>query len=64
MSDFPFNNKISSTDKAMNKSVFSSDGADMGRVEAAFADALIVQRLTQDIGGKSIKRRYTIPEMK
>lgn len=64
MSDFPFDNSISSDDKATNKSVFSSDGADIGKVEAALADALIVQGLSQDNSdGKSLRTKYTIPKI-
>ncbi len=63
MSDFPFDNKIRSDDKSMNKSVFSSDGADMGTVEAAFEDTLIVLGLAQYSAGRSIKTKYAIPKI-
>jgi hypothetical protein len=58
MSEYPFEGKIHSDDRINYKTVFSSDGVKVGKVEAAFADSFIV-RLEKE--GKEIK--YDIPRL-
>ena len=58
MSEYPFEGKIHSDDRINYKTVFSSDGIEIGNVEAAFAQSFIV-RLEKD--GKEIK--YDIPRL-
>jgi hypothetical protein len=58
MTEYPFEDKIRSDDRINYKTVFSSDGLNVGNVEAAFADSFIV-RLEKE--GKEVK--YDIPRL-
>jgi hypothetical protein len=58
MSEYPFEDKIHSNDRINYKTVFSSDGSKIGKVEAAFADSFIVKSEKE---GKEIK--YDIPRL-
>ena len=56
MSEYPYEDKIHSIDRVNYKTVKSSDGKRIGKVEAAFAESFIVKSEKQN---KEIK--YEIP---
>ena len=56
MSEYPYEDKIHSKDRVNYKTVKSSDGKIIGKVEAAFAESFIVKSEKQN---KEIK--YEIP---
>jgi ferredoxin-fold anticodon binding domain-containing protein len=58
VSEYPYEDKIHSEDKVNYKSVYSSDGVRIGKVEASFADSFIVKSEKQN---KEIK--YEIPRL-
>jgi hypothetical protein len=58
MSEYPYQDKIRTDDIVNCKSVFSSDGAAVGEVEAALADSFIVKA---EEGDTEIK--YEIPRL-
>lgn len=58
MTEYPFEDKIRSDDRINYKTVFTSDGLNIGNVEAAFAESFIV-RLEKE--GKEVK--YEIPRL-
>jgi hypothetical protein len=60
MSGYPYDNKIRSDDQINGKSVFSSDGAAIGNVEAALADSFIVRTL---IESNNTEIKYDIPRI-
>lgn len=58
VSEYPYEDKIHSKDRVNYKSVYSSDGIRIGKVEAAFSDSFIVKSEKQN---KEIK--YEIPRV-
>lgn len=58
VSEYPYEDKIHSEDRVNYKSVYSSDGVRIGKVEASFADSFIVKSEKQN---KEIK--YEIPRL-
>lgn len=58
MSEYPYEGKIHSDDKVNYRTVYSSDGIRIGKVEAAFAESLIVKNEMQN---KEVK--YQIPRL-
>ena len=60
MSGYPYDNKISNDDQINGKSVFSSDGASIGKVEAVLADSFIVRTL---IESNNTEIKYDIPRI-
>jgi hypothetical protein len=58
MSEYPYEGKIHSKDRVNYKTVISSDGVKIGKVEAAFSDSFIVK---SEIGDEEIK--YEIPRL-
>ena len=59
MSEYPYEDKIHSDDRVNYKTVYSSDGINIGEVEAAFADSFIV-KLEKEI---NIEIKYEIPRL-
>ena len=43
MTEYPFEDKIRSDDRINYKTVFTSEGSNIGNVEAAFAESFIVR---------------------
>ena len=43
MSEYPYEDKIHSEDRVNYKTIFSSDGIKIGKVEAAFGESFIVK---------------------
>lgn len=58
MSEYPYEGKIHSKDRVDYKTVFSSDGVKIGKVEVAFSDSFIVK---SEIRDQEIK--YEIPRL-
>lgn len=58
VSEYPYEDKIHSEDRVNYKSVYSSDGVRIGKVEASFSDSFIVKSEKQN---KEIK--YEIPRL-
>ena len=59
MSEYPYEGKIHSKDRVDYKTVFSSDGVKIGKVEVAFSDSFIVK---SEIRDQEIK--YEIPRLR
>ena len=59
MSEYPYEDKIHSDDRVNYKTVYSSDGIKMGKVEAAFSDSFIV-KLEKE---KNMEIKYEIPRI-
>jgi hypothetical protein len=59
MSEYPYEDKIHSDDRVNYKTVYSSDGINIGEVEAAFADSFIV-KLEKE---KNMEIKYEIPRL-
>ena len=59
MSEYPYEDKIHSDDRVNYKTVYSSDGIKMGKVEAAFSDSFIV-KLEKE---KNMEIKYEIPRL-
>ena len=59
MSEYPYEGKIHSDDRVNYKTVYSSDGIKIGKVEAAFADSFIV-KLEKE---KNMEIKYEIPRL-
>lgn len=59
MSEYPYEDKINSDDRVNYKTVYSSDGINIGAVEAAFADSFIV-KLEKE---KNMEIKYEIPRL-
>ena len=57
MSEYPYEDKIHSDDRVNYKTVYSSDGIKMGKVEAAFSDSFIVKLEKEN----NIEIKYEIP---
>ena len=58
MSEYPYEDKIHSTDRVNYKTVFSSDGIKIGKVEAAFGESFIVKLEKEDT-----EIKYQIPRL-
>ena len=58
MSEYPYEDKIHSDDRVNYKTVFSSDGIKIGKVEAAFAESFIIKSEKEN---REIK--YEIPRL-
>ena len=58
MSEYPYEGRIHSKDKVNYKTVFSSDGIKIGKVEVAFADSFIVKSEKQNM-----EIKYEIPRL-
>src|SRR5215469_4927601 len=58
MSEYPYEGRIHSKDKVDYKTVFSSDGIKIGKVEAAFADSFIVKSEKE-----KMEIKYEIPRL-
>ncbi|HXX98283.1 MAG TPA: hypothetical protein VEL11_14315 [Candidatus Bathyarchaeia archaeon] len=58
MSEYPYEGRIHSEDKVNYKTVFSSDGIKIGKVEAAFADSFIVKSEKE-----KMEIKYEIPRL-
>ena len=58
MSEYPYEGRIHSKDKVNYKTVFSSDGIKIGKVEAAFADSFIVKSEKENM-----EIKYEIPRL-
>ena len=58
MSEYPYEGKIHSDDKVNYRTVYSSDGIRIGKVEAAFAESFIVKN---EMENKEVK--YEIPRL-
>ena len=58
VSEYPYEDKIHSKDRVDHKSVYSSDGIRIGKVEAAFSDSFLVKSEKEN---KEIK--YEIPRL-
>jgi len=58
MSEYPYEGRIHSKDKVNYKTVFSSDGTKIGKVEAAFADSFIVKSEKE-----KMEIKYEIPRL-
>ena len=59
MSEYPYEDKIHSDNRVNYKTVCSSDGINIGEVEAAFADFFIV-KLEKE---KNMEIKYEIPRL-
>jgi len=59
MSEYPYEDKIHSDDRVNYKTVYSSDGIKMGKVEAAFSDSFIVKLEKEN----NIEIKYEIPRL-
>jgi hypothetical protein len=59
MSEYPYEDKIHSDDTVNYKTVYSSDGINMGEVEAAFSDSFIVKLEKED----NTEIKYEIPRL-
>ena len=59
MSEYPYEDKIHSDDRVNYKTVYSSDGINIGEVEAAFSDSFIV-KLEKE---KNMEIKYEIPRL-
>jgi hypothetical protein len=59
MSEYPYEDKIHSDDRVNYKTVYSSDGIKMGKVEAAFSDSFIVKLEKEN----NIEIKYEIPRI-
>ncbi|MFL6456846.1 MAG: hypothetical protein ACJ71G_07740 [Nitrososphaeraceae archaeon] len=59
MSEYPYEDKIHSDDTVNYKTVYSSDGIKMGKVEAAFSDSFIVKLEKED----NTEIKYEIPRL-
>ena len=58
MSEYPYEGKIHSDDKVNYRTVYSSDGIRIGKVEVAFAESFIVKN---EMENREIK--YEIPRL-
>jgi hypothetical protein len=58
MSEYPYEDKIHKEDRVNYKTVFSSDGIKIGKVEAAFADSFIVKSEKE-----KMEIKYEIPRL-
>jgi hypothetical protein len=58
MSEYPYEDKIHSEDRVNYKTVFSSDGAKIGKVEAAFGESFIVKSEKENT-----EIKYQIPRL-
>jgi hypothetical protein len=59
MSEYPYEDKIHSDDRVSYKTVYSSDGKKMGKVEAAFSDSFIVKLEKEN----NMEIKYEIPRI-
>ena len=59
MSEYPYEDKIHSDDRVNYKTVYSSDGIKMGKVEAAFSDSFIVKLEKEN----NMEIKYEIPRI-
>jgi hypothetical protein len=59
MSEYPYEDKIHSDDTVNYKTVYSSDGINMGEVEAAFSDSFIVKLEKEN----NMEIKYEIPRL-
>jgi hypothetical protein len=59
MSEYPYEYKINSDDRVNYKTVYSSDGINIGEVEAAFSDSIIVKLENK----KDMEIKYEIPRL-
>jgi hypothetical protein len=59
MSEYPYEDKINSGDRVNYKKVYSSDGINIGEVEAAFSDSIIVKLENK----KNMEIKYEIPRL-
>jgi hypothetical protein len=59
MSEYPYEDKIHSDDRVNYKMVYSADGIEMGKVEAAFSDSFIVKLENEN----NIEIKYEIPRL-
>jgi hypothetical protein len=60
MSEYPYEDKIHSDDTVNYKTVYSSDGINMGEVEAAFSDSFIVKLENEE---NNMEIKYEIPRL-
>jgi hypothetical protein len=58
MSEYPYEDKIHSEDRVNYKTVFSSDGINIGKVEAAFVESFIVKSEK-----RNMEIKYEIPRL-
>jgi hypothetical protein len=59
MSEYPYEDKIKSDDRVNYKTVYSSDGLNIGEVEAAFSDSFIVKLENEE----NMEIKYEIPRL-
>ena len=59
MSEYPYEDKIHSDDRVNYKTVYSSDGIKIGKVEAAFSDSFIVKLEKES----NMEIKYEIPRL-
>lgn len=58
MSEYPYEDKIHSEDRVNYKTIFSSDGVKIGKVEAAFGESFIVKSEKENT-----EIKYQIPRL-